>query len=154
MSSYFNKSFLCLLTSDFDFCMYLFCMHSFCIDFIGQGTDLTIYEKSTVYGGRCATRTSRDSPGVKYDTGAQYYSLKKEMKDVHSRWFDTGMTRTWFSDVKGKIRFFSRTSVIPSSEPAVPATFLSYFFYMSVCLRDTAIAATNLKFKDLLIVYT
>jgi hypothetical protein len=39
---------------------------------------------------------------VKYDTGAQYYSLKKEMKDVHSRWFDTGMTRTWFSDAKGR----------------------------------------------------
>ena len=138
MSSYFNKSFLCLLTSDFDFCMYLFCMHLFCIDFIGQGTDLTIYEKSTVYGGRCATRTSRDTPGVKYDTGAQYYSLKKEMKDVHSRWFDTGMTRTWFSDVKGKIRFFSLgvvTSVMPSSEPAVPATFFILFFYIfSICL--------------------
>ena len=143
MSSYFNKSFLCLLTSDFDFCMYLFCMHSFCIDlfcidFIGQGTDLTIYEKSTVYGGRCATRTSRDTPGVKYDTGAQYYSLKKEMKDVHSRWFDTGMTRTWFSDVKGKIRFFLLrvvTSVMPSSEPAVPATFFILFFYIfSICL--------------------
>ena len=73
----------------------------------GEGLDLTIYEKSTVYGGRCATRTSRDSPGVRFDTGAQYYSLKSAMEEVHNRWSKTGMIRSWFSDSKGKNDVFS-----------------------------------------------
>ena len=39
--------------------------------------------------------------GVKYDTGAQYYSLKPIMNDVHSRWSNAGMVSPWFSDAKG-----------------------------------------------------
>jgi hypothetical protein len=41
--------------------------------YIGHGSGLTVYEKSTVYGGRCATRTSRLTDTIKYDTGIYVY---------------------------------------------------------------------------------
>ena len=40
--------------------------------------------------------------GVRYDTGAQYYSLKPIMNDMHNRWSNAGMVSSWFSDTKGK----------------------------------------------------
>ena len=67
---------------------------------------MTVYEKSKTFGGRCATRTSRESPGVKYDTGAQYYSLKAVMESIHKRWESAGVVAPWFQDAKGFIFTF------------------------------------------------
>ena len=62
---------------------------------------MTVYEKSKVYGGRCATRSSRESPGIRYDTGAQYYSMKTVMETIHKRWEGAGVVAPWFQDSKG-----------------------------------------------------
>ena len=64
---------------------------------------MTVYEKSNVFGGRCATRVTRGDANVKFDTGAQYYSLKGVMAKVHARWSDAGITKPWFADAKGTL---------------------------------------------------
>ena len=75
---------------------------------------MTVYEKSKTFGGRCATRTSRESPGVKYDTGAQYYSLKAVMEGIHKRWESAGVVAPWFEDAKGHlfILFFFHSFIL------------------------------------------
>jgi uncharacterized protein with NAD-binding domain and iron-sulfur cluster len=52
-------------------CIYI-CIYIYLLQ-IGHGSGLTVYEKSTVYGGRCATRTSRLTDTIKYDTGIYIY---------------------------------------------------------------------------------
>ena len=47
---------------------------------------------------------------MKFDTGAQYYSLKGVMENVHKRWSDAGITKPWFADAKGMILIVSKTS--------------------------------------------
>lgn len=116
---------------------FYFLLLLFFLFLLGQGNDLTVYEKSKTFGGRCATRTSRESPGVKYDTGAQYYSLKAVMEGIHKRWESAGVVAPWFKDAKGFnfiLSFFH--SFIFSFFHSIILTFISIciFIFVRICI--------------------
>jgi len=62
----------------------------------GYAGALTIYEKSTVYGGRCATKAF--ASGARFDHGAQYYALKSVMEPLHRVWAKSSLVNTWFTE--------------------------------------------------------
>lgn len=62
----------------------------------GYAGALTIYEKSTVYGGRCATKAF--ASGARFDHGAQYYALKNVMAPLHKYMTKSALVNTWFTE--------------------------------------------------------
>lgn len=58
-----------------------------------DSTSAILLEKSRGVGGRMATRRTDNS---KFDHGAQFYSLKPEMLEMHGRWQVAGLIKTWF----------------------------------------------------------
>lgn len=57
-----------------------------------------ILEKSRGVGGRMATRRTLDT---RFDHGAQFYRLKKDIIDLHQEWKQEGINHQWFVSVKG-----------------------------------------------------
>lgn len=56
-----------------------------------------LFEKSRGVGGRMATRrTDTGKFDGKFDHGAQFYSLKAPIRDLHARWGANALTRLWF----------------------------------------------------------
>lgn len=89
-----------------------------------KGQSVAILEKSSVYGGRMATRRSKvphNSTGGEisspsYDHGAQYYSLKPIMNELHNIWLFSRSksaepaTKYWFSE-DGVERYCSKLGI-------------------------------------------
>jgi predicted NAD/FAD-dependent oxidoreductase len=57
-----------------------------------------ILEKSRGVGGRMATRRTLET---RFDHGAQFYRLKKDITDLHQEWKQKGINHQWFVSVKG-----------------------------------------------------
>lgn len=57
-----------------------------------------VLEKSRGVGGRVATRRTL---GTRFDHGAQFYRLKKDIEALHQDWKNQGITHHWFVSEKG-----------------------------------------------------
>jgi renalase len=67
--------------------------------------EVVIYDKARGVGGRMATRRTEHA---KFDHGAQFYSLKDPIRELHSRWLERGLVRKWFTNGEGVERFVAK----------------------------------------------
>ena len=59
---------------------------------------VVILEKSRGVGGRMATRRTL---GTRFDHGAQFYRLKKDIENLHEKWLLENVNSFWFDSIDG-----------------------------------------------------
>jgi renalase len=57
--------------------------------------DVKVFDKARGVGGRMATRRTDQA---RFDHGAQFYSLKDPVRELHERWLSKNLVKKWFAE--------------------------------------------------------
>ena len=61
-----------------------------------HGVKVSVFDKGWRPGGRCATRQSQEDPGLQFDHGAQYFTLRSDpFSHLGASWQEAGVISPW-----------------------------------------------------------